>query len=148
MPSIIPGYVYTLFASIIIGTLIVTSCAFSAANIKREVEEQQLYNIAKYVAAKSVELATSHQTENFTATLHLGLPPLIGNQRYHIQVANDSTRAWVEAGFGAVVLSSQKRVDIPVEVAASGVYVSGSGASAFLKYSFGAAGASLLLYGR
>ncbi|MGF3522015.1 MAG: hypothetical protein ACQXXJ_02835 [Candidatus Bathyarchaeia archaeon] len=147
MPSIIPGYVYTLFASVIVGTLIVAACAFSVANVKREAEEQQLYSIAKYVAAKCVELTVSRQTENFTVTLRLDVPALIGNQRYCLHVANDSTRAWVEAGFGAVVLSGQRRVDIPVTVAASGTYISGSGASAFLQYSGGAAGVSLMLYG-
>lgn len=147
MPSIIPGYVYTLFASVIVGTLIVAACAFSVANVKREAEEQQLYRIARYVAAKSVEFTVPYDTENLTVTLHLDVPALIGNQRYYLHVANDSTRAWVEAGFGAVVLSCQTRVEIPVEVAASGTYISGSGASAFLQYSCGAAGASLMLYG-
>ncbi len=147
MPSVIPGYVYTLFASVIIGTLVITTCAFSVAGIKHEVEEQQLYSIAKYVATKGVELTSQNRAENFTAIVHLDLPPMIGNQRYWIQISNDSTRAWAEAGFGSTVISGQKRVDIPVEVAASGTYLSGSASSAFLQYASGVDGASLMLYG-
>ncbi len=147
MPSIIPGYVYTLFASVIIGTLIITACGLTVANVKREAEEQQLSNIAEYVAVKGMELTAHAPADNLTSVVHLDIPPLIGNQRYWIQITNDSSKAWVEAGFGATVLSSEQRVYVPTDIVASGTYVSGSGAKAFLQYNWDTAGASLTLYG-
>lgn len=129
MPSIIPSYVYTLFASLIVGTIVISACGLSTLNVKTEAEKQQLSNIADYVATESLELVSQAAAENLTSTLHLNVPPLIGNQRYWIKVANDSAKTWVEAGFGTTALSSEQRTYIPSEVAASGTYTSGSGAA-------------------
>ncbi|MBN1358809.1 hypothetical protein JW988_08590 [Candidatus Bathyarchaeota archaeon] len=127
MPSIIPSYIYTLFASIIVGTIVISACGLSTANVKAEAEKQHLSNIAEYVAAESLELISHATAENLTSTLHLNVPQLIGNQRYWIKVANDSDRTWVEVGFGTTVASSDQRAYIPSEVTASGTYISGSG---------------------
>jgi hypothetical protein len=129
LPSIIPSYVYTLFASIIVGTIVISACGLSTANVKSEAEKQQLSNIADYVATESLELISQAAAENLTSTLNLNVPPLIGNQRYWIKIANDSSRTWVEVGFGTTALSSEQRTYIPSEVAASGSYISGSGAA-------------------
>ena len=129
MPSIIPSYIYTLFASIIVGTIVISACGLSTANIKQEAEKQQLSNIAEYVATESLELISHAAAENLTSTLHLDVPQQIGNQRYWIKMANDSAKAWVEAGFGTTVLSSEQLAYIPSEAAASGNYISGSGAA-------------------
>jgi phosphodiesterase/alkaline phosphatase D-like protein len=129
MPSIIPSYVYTLFASLIVGTIVISACGLSTVNVKSEAEKQQLSNIAEYVATESLELVSNAAAENLTSTLHLDVPQLIGNQRYWVRIANDSARAWVEAGFGTTPLSSLQRTYIPSEVAASGTYTSGSGAA-------------------
>ena len=96
--------------------------------MKYEAEKQQLSNIADYVATESLELISHAAAENLTSTLHLDVPPLIGNQRYWIKMANDSAKAWVEVGFGTTVLSSGQLAYIPSDVAASGTYISGSGA--------------------
>ena len=129
MPSIIPSYIYTLFASIIVGTIVISACGLSTANIKQEAEKQQLSNIAEYVATESLELISHAAAENLTSTLHLDVPQQIGNQRYWIKMANDSAKAWVEVGFGTTVLSSEQLAYIPSEAAASGNYISGSGAA-------------------
>ena len=129
MPSIIPSYIYTLFASIIVGTIVIAACGLSTANLKYEAEKQQLSNIADYVATESLELVAHAEAENLTSTIHLNVPQLIGNQRYWIKVTNDSARTWVEAGFGTTVVSSEQLAYIPSEVAASGTYTSGSGAA-------------------
>jgi hypothetical protein len=129
MPSIIPSYIYTLFASIIVGTIVISACSLSTVNVKHEAEKQQLSNIAEYVATESVELISHATAENLTSTIHLNVPQLIGNQRYWIKVANDSARTWVEAGFGTTAVSSEQLAYIPSEVAASGTYISGSGAA-------------------
>ena len=64
MPSIIPSYVYTLFASIIVGTLVISSCGLVVVNVKAEAEIQQLTNIANYVATKSINLASYTPADN------------------------------------------------------------------------------------
>ena len=135
MPSIIPSYVYTLFASIIVGTLVISACGLLTVNVKAEVEKQQLSNIAEYVATESLELISHATAENLTSTLHLNIPQLIGNQRYWIKIANDSAKTWVEVGFGTTAISSEQRTYIPSEVAASGTYTSGSGAASLECYS-------------
>jgi len=147
MPSVIPSYVYTLFASLIIGTLIITTCGLTVANLKRQAEEQQLFKIAEYVAVKSMQLTSHAPADNLTSTTHLDIPPLIGNQRYWVQIENDSSKVWVEVGFGTTVLSTDKRVYIPTEVLASGNYISGSAATAFLQYEWSISGANLNLFG-
>ncbi len=146
MPSIIPSYVYTLFASIIVGTLIIGMCGLSVANVKHEAEEQQLSSIAKYVATKSMDLVSKADVSNLTLTVALDIPDTVGNQRYWIRILNDSSNAWVETGYGNAVLSSEQRAYIPAEIVASGVYISGSGA-AFLEYSLSPSGAHLTLSG-
>jgi hypothetical protein len=132
MPSIIPSYVYSLFAAIIVGTIIVYSCSLSTLNIKNEAQNQQLLNIDKYVAAKSLSLLTYSTEDNQNTTQFLDLPSQIGNQIYWINISNDSSGAWVESGFGATVTLGQHRVSIPADIEASGAFVSGSG-RAFLQ---------------
>ena len=134
MPSIIPSYVYTLFASIIVGTLVISACGLSTANVKREAEQQQLSNIAEYIATESLELISYTPSENLTSTLHLDVPSLIGNQRYWIRIANDSAKTWVEVGFGTTVLSSDQRAYIPSDAVATGTYISGSGSASLECY--------------
>jgi hypothetical protein len=146
VPSIIPSYIYTLFASIIVGTIVISACGLSTANMKSEAEKQQLSNIADYVATESLELIAHAKAENLTSTLHLDVPQLIGNQRYWIRIANDSARTWVEAGFGTTAFSSEQRAYIPSQIAASGTYVSGSGA-AILECHSDSAGTYLTLSG-
>lgn len=135
MPSIIPSYIYTLFASIIVGTLVICACSLSTLNVRNEAEKQQLLNVAEYVSTKSLELISHAATDNLTSTLRLNVPSLIGDKRYWIQIANDSFRAWVEVGFGTTAQSSEHRTYIPSEVSASGTYISGSGVARLECYS-------------
>ena len=116
------------------------------ANVKREAEEQQLASIAGYIALESVKLASVSSPDNVTSTLRLNIPASIGNQRYWIQIQNDSSKAWVEVGFGASALSNAKRLPIPLAVSASGTYISGSG-TAFIEYRSDGEGTHLTLYG-
>ena len=129
MPSIIPSYIYTLFASIIVGTIVISACGIAAANLKHEAEKQQLSNIAEYVATEGLELVSRSASENLTSTIHLNLPQLIGHQRYWVKITNDSAKTWVEAGFGTTSVSSEQLAYIPSEVVASGTFISGSGAA-------------------
>ena len=134
MPSIIPSYVYTLFASMIVGTLLI--CAFSASTLKirSDTERQETENLAQYVATKSCELIST-VASNTTAGLTLDLPGFVGDQRYWIRIANDSDVAWVEIGYGTTPQATEQHVLIPAKVSASGSYVSGSGTAQLECYS-------------
>jgi hypothetical protein len=135
LPSIIPSYIYTIFATVIISTLIISVCGIVASGVKREVEERQLANIAQYVCVKSMEALSAAPSDNLTTTLYLDLPPLIGSQRYWVQIANDSSSAWVQVGMGETVLSNDKGTLIPANVFATGTYVSDSSIAFLLCYS-------------
>ncbi|MEM2099225.1 MAG: hypothetical protein QXU99_05745 [Candidatus Bathyarchaeia archaeon] len=130
LPSIIPSYVYTLFASLIVGTILICACGVSAANLKQEADKQQLLNISEYIATKSLELILHATNYNVTSNLQLNIPTLAGTQRYWIQLANDSTRAWVETGFGTTLNPNTYRIYIPAEVTAEGTYLSDFGVAA------------------
>jgi hypothetical protein len=129
MPSIIPSYVYTLFASMIVGSLLVVTFSLSTVNIKNEAEKQQLTGLAEYVATKSCELLATAKTNGVAVNFTLSLPSLIGNQRYWVKLENDSYSAWVEVGYGITPQSSEHRVPIPSDVSASGEFIGGSGSA-------------------
>ncbi len=126
MPTIVPSYVYSLFAALIVGVIVVYSCSVATMNIRADANQQQLKNIEQYVAAQTLRLI-SHTTINQNTTVYLDIPSQIGNQRFWINLANDSSTTWVESGFGDRVLSSGLQEVVPAQVAASGSFVSGSG---------------------
>jgi hypothetical protein len=127
MPSIIPGYVYSLFAALLVGAIIVYSCNLASLTIRTQATNQQLKNIDEYVATECLMLKSHTSEENQTTTQFLDVPSQVGNQIFWIQVANDSQGAWVESGFGRTVSSSELHTAIPAEVNASGIFISGSG---------------------
>lgn len=127
MPTIIPSYVYSLFAALIVGTIVIYACSTYTINIRNEAATQQLTNIDEYVATQSLTIL-SHTTENKqNSTLSLNIPSGIGNQRFWIRISSDSSGAWVESGFGTTAAASPERICIPAAVLASGTFVSGSG---------------------
>ena len=127
MPSIIPGWVYSIFAALIVGTIIVYACSIATLNVKNQANSQQLKNIDEYVATQSLSLL-SHTTENNqNTTQFLDIPSSIGNQRFWIRIANDSSGAWVESGFGTTLSSNSLQMNIPANFDASGYFISGSG---------------------
>ncbi len=127
MPSIVPSYIYVLFASIIVGTIIIGVCGVSTLEIKNNADKQQLSNLADYVTAQSNMLILQATRDTANSTVYLNLPSTIGNQKYWIQIENDTSKAWVTAGFGSIQTSSQQRTYLPVDVSGSGVYTSYSG---------------------
>ena len=127
MPSIIPGYVYSIFAALIVGAIIVYACSISTLNVKNHANSQQLKNIDEYVATQCLSLI-SHTTEsNQNTTQFLDIPSSIGNQRFWIHIYNASSGAWVESGFGTTISPNNPQVGIPATVEASGTFISGSG---------------------
>jgi len=135
MVTIIPGYVYSLFAALIVGTIIVSSCTLSMVNIKNQADNQQLTNIDEYVATQSLTLITQTTQDNQNTTQFLNLPSQVGNQEYWIcltSLTNDSSGVWVASGFGATVNLNQPQICIPANVVVSGSFVSDWG-RAFLQ---------------
>ncbi|MEM3356524.1 MAG: hypothetical protein QW166_01720 [Candidatus Bathyarchaeia archaeon] len=127
MPSIVPSYIYTIFASIVVGALVICACGASTLNLRTEVEKQQLLNVAEYIFTESMALISQAKAGNVSSSVRLHVPSLIGDKNYWIRISNNSASAWVEAGFGVVATSSERRVCIPAEVSASGSYISSSG---------------------
>jgi len=127
MPSIIPSYVYTLFASMVVGAMLTVAFSISTLNTKQEAEEQQLRSLAEYFATKSCELAAMTTADKSSANLNLNTISFVGNQRYWVQLGNDSFSAWVEIGYGTIPHATIRQVLIPTKVSASGIYISGSG---------------------
>jgi hypothetical protein len=110
-----------------VGSVIICACALSISNVKSQAEEQQLSAIANYITSESMQLLSSNSADNFTSTARLDLPSLIGGQRYWVQLANDSSKAWAEIGFGTIVQSNEYYAYVAAEISASGTYLSGSG---------------------
>jgi hypothetical protein len=129
MPSIIPSYVYTLFASMIVGSLLVVTFSLSTVNIKNEAEKQQLTDLSEYVATKSCKLLSMVKTVRLAVNFTLNLPSLIGNQRYWVKLDNESYSAWVEVGYGTKLQSTEHKVPIPSDASVSGEFISGSGSA-------------------
>jgi hypothetical protein len=147
VPSIIPGYVYSLFAALLVGAIIVYCCSLATLSIRNQATNQQLQNIDEYVAAQSLTLLSRTIENNQNTTQSLDIPSQIGNQRFWIQISNDTSGAWVESGFGTTVSSSELHVSIPAEVSASGIFISGS-APPILQCTFENQSATLTLTNR
>ena len=127
MVSIIPGWVYSLFAALVVGTIVVSTCSLATVNVRNEAENQQLRNIDTYVATQSLMLLTHVADNNQSESEFLNFPSQIANQIYWVSLANDSSAAWVESGFGTEATTSQPQIYLPAQVAASGFFVSGYG---------------------
>jgi hypothetical protein len=127
MPSIIPGYVYSIFAALIVGAIILYACSIATLNVKNQASAQQLKNIDEYVATQSLTLLSHTTIDNQNTTQFLDIPSSIGNQRFWIHITNDSSCAFVESGFGTTVNSNNLQMSIPASVEASGSFISGSG---------------------
>ena len=134
MPSIIPSYIYTLFACMVVGALLILASSISVMNVKNKADLQKLKNIADSVATKALELVSQVKIHNLTVNTLLSLPVAVGNQRYWLRLGNDSFRSWVDIGFGTQPQSNEQRAYIPSMILAFGTYVSGAGIPALSCY--------------
>jgi len=111
-------------AMIAIGTLLIFSFNSYAATLQFIPETEQLDNLLNYVAAKTIELMTSTQTDAVTQ-FYVNLPTEIGNQQYWIRLQNDTTQSWVMGGFGADWnITSSHEVFLPGKSIATGYCLS------------------------
>ena len=127
MPTIIPSYVYSLFAALVVGAMIIASCSLSVVTVKNEATRQQLMNIDEYVATQCLNLVTKTMQDYQNATQFLNLPAQIGNQEYWVYIGNDLSSGWVQSGLGTTFTLNQPAFNIPANIEASGTFVSGWG---------------------
>ncbi len=127
MPSIIPSYVYSLFAALVVGSIIVYSCSLATMGMQDQAMRRQLSNIDEYVATQGLALLSHTTQADLNRTQFLEIPATVGNQRFWVQIANDSGGGVVQSGFGINPSATDIRIAMPAEVAASGYFVSGSG---------------------
>jgi hypothetical protein len=127
MVSSIPGYMYSLFASLIIGSILVCAVSVETLSFRSSANEQQLQNIQQYVAAQALTLITQTTFEGQTTKQYLDIPSAIGNQRFYIHLASDQESAWVTSGFNQNNTIHSRPSEIPAKADAQGSYLSGSG---------------------
>ena len=130
MPSITPGYLYTIVALIAVSTLL--SVAFLAYTNAFRVSSatSKLKNLMDYVAAKGTELLTLALTTNTTAGTFVQMPTTIGDKQYWLQLRNNSAKAWLEGGFGNTpTQAADFKVYLPQRTSAGGYYLAGYGAA-------------------
>jgi len=90
----------------------------------------QLKNLMDYVASKSTELLTLTSTTNATTQAFLQMPSTIGNRQYWLRLRNDTSKTWLEGGFGNMLVEGMGlRVYLPKESSATGHYIGGYGAA-------------------
>ena len=126
MPSIIPSYIYTLFASILVGTIIICTCGIAILNVRNQAEEQQLSNIAKDLASESTSLISKVGEADGNSSKWIIFPATISGKTYWIQFANDSSKTWIEFGLGNTIKPSENRIYLPFKIAVSGTFTSNS----------------------
>lgn len=130
MPSLTASHMYTFIALVAVSSLLVFAFVDYADALRISSELKQLKNLMNLVAAKSTELMVLTLTTNASTAAFIQMPTIIGNTAYWIQLRNDSTGAWVEAGLGDVPTgAAELRAYLPEEASASGYYVSGHGAA-------------------
>jgi len=130
LPSITSSYLYTFVALIAVSSLLVFSFMAYADALRVSSEVKQLKNLMNYVATKGTELLTLTLATNATAEAFLQMPASVGNKQYWLQLRNDSSRAWLEGGFGNLPMEeTELRVYLPKEASAMGCYIGGYGAA-------------------
>lgn len=126
MPSITPSYLYTFFALIAISSILTVSFMDYAGAIRFSSEMRMLKNLMDHVAGKATELLTIAETANATAEAFVQAPTTIGDKQYWLRLRNDSSRAWLDGGFGsAPAEDAQLRVYLQGMISASGYYIGG-----------------------
>ena len=112
-----------------VSSLLIVSFMAYAEALRVSSETGQLKNLMDYVAAKSTELLTLTLTINATSEAFLSMPTSVGNKQYWLQFRNDSAKAWLEGGFGDVLVEgTELHVSLPKEASAAGYYIAGYGA--------------------
>jgi hypothetical protein len=118
---------YSLFASLIIGSILVCAVSVETMTIRSSADQQQLENLQRYVAAQALTLVSQTTIDGQNTTQYLDIPTAIGNQRFYIRLQNDEESAWVTSGFDQTMTASYGNpTAVPAKVSAQGSFLSGS----------------------
>jgi len=127
MPSVPINFFYSLMAMMIVSMLL--TCSFASyVNLLRGTSEiNSLREVVDRVAAKAEGALATIIAHNATMSILIQLPTRIGYRDYWIRLANDSSKAWLEGGFGKAPISGEKtyRVYFPRKAYASGTFEGG-----------------------
>ncbi|MEM3577515.1 MAG: hypothetical protein QXX51_03555 [Candidatus Bathyarchaeia archaeon] len=129
MPTIAASHLYTFVALIAVGSLLTTSFMVYANTIRETSEAKKLEAIMNLVAAKSLKLIALALSTNASTETFLQLPTKIGDKDYWLKLENNTSKAWLEGGFGSVPIEGTLRINLAKNVLATGVYISGYGAA-------------------
>jgi hypothetical protein len=128
MVSNIPSYMYSLFASLLIGSILVCAVSVETGSIRNSADQHQLENIQQYVAAQALTLIAQTTIEGQNTTQYLDIPSAIDNQRFYICLQSDQESAWVASGFDLNMTASYSNpTAVPAKATAQGSFLSGSG---------------------
>ena len=128
MPAIAPSYIYAFFALIIVSSILISSFAAYATNLRAIPEIKQLEKLLNNIASKGYDLITLTTATNSTSETVLQLPSTIGTKQYWIRLRNEFSQAWVEGALGAIHEGNvTNRVYLPKTVSVLGNYSSGYG---------------------
>jgi hypothetical protein len=140
MPTIAASHLYTFAALIAVSSLLTTSFMVYANTIREASEATRLEDLMNLVASESLRLLTLTLSTNASTETFMQLPPRIGDKYYWLKLENDSSKAWLEGGFGNNPNTMGKlRISLPKNVLANGSYISGYGAArlrCFLDFGF------------
>jgi len=129
MPTIAASHMYTFAVLIAVGSLLTTSFMVYANTIRGTSENKKLEELMNLVAANSIRLITLTLSTNASTETFLQLPTRIGDKNYWIKMENDTSKAWIEGGFGSSPTEGTLQIRLAKNVLANGVYVSGYGAA-------------------
>ena len=124
----IPSYLYSLFASLIIGTILVSAVSVETLAIRNNAKDQQLKNIQQYVAAQALHANLTNHTRrpnHHTAPKH----SLSHRQRTLLDTPHQQhkTAHGSKSGFGLNTTSNRQTLTLPTKATAKAAYLSGSG---------------------
>ena len=126
MPSNSIDYLHSLLALSIIGIILTASINSYCGLLKRSSEIKELKNVLERIESKVTYALLLLTENNATLTLKFQMPSRIGSQYYWIRIANDSSSAWIEGGFGINSRTEgwEYRIYLPRKVYASGTFES------------------------
>ena len=124
MPSVSTSFLYSLITMLIVGTILTFSMIQYVNPLREMSEVNSLKDILNNIAGKAEECLVTVTEYNATSSIVVKLPLAVGNRDYWIRFSNDSSKAWLECGFGrpGEIVGQTYRVYLSRAVSASGIF--------------------------
>lgn len=128
MTSVVTTYFYTLLAMGAIGLMLTATFQAHTSSLHVVSERQELRGLLENIASEGTELIALTEATNASVRVCLRLPRAIGNRLWWARLVSDPTGTWIEGAFGSPWAGRpESRVDLPMNVTASGTYEGGVG---------------------